>query len=329
MLLNHFGGLGAGNLQSIAVVDTDTVVGDVTVTAGSVLFSGSGGGKDKDVLVFAPTVAGTADTAGIVSVLINGPDVGISQNVSGLDLVETPTTLAGKSLAAGTLLLGSTTTTPWGATRPRSAGRHCRAHRVEDDPRERDRRRDGGAAVPGVGRGAVLRAGAAARLRPRPHQLLPAHQARRVPGDPGPLVQRVVGAGERLRPGRRPLTATLAAGPADGVVTLYTDGTFTYTPAAGYTGPDSFTYTARDGNGGTATGTVSVSVLSRVLVVDTTSDVADGDTSSILALLSNKGLDGGSPCGRRSSRPTTRPTPAARTGSSSTSPGAARSAPSP
>ena len=35
------------------------------------------------------------------------------------------------------------------------------------------------------------------------------------------------------------------------------NGTFTYTPAANFNGTDSFTYTASDGNGGAATGTVS------------------------------------------------------------------------
>lgn len=38
------------------------------------------------------------------------------------------------------------------------------------------------------------------------------------------------------------------------------DGTFTYTPAAGFTGTDSFEYSVSDGNGGTAQGTVNVTV---------------------------------------------------------------------
>ncbi len=61
------------------------------------------------------------------------------------------------------------------------------------------------------------------------------------------------------------LTFTLVAGPSHGSVTFGTTGSpaapaFTYTPAANYTGADSFTYQADDGHGGTATGTVTVTV---------------------------------------------------------------------
>lgn len=44
-----------------------------------------------------------------------------------------------------------------------------------------------------------------------------------------------------------PLTATLGTGPTHGTVTLAATGAYTYTPAADYNGPDSFTYTASDG----------------------------------------------------------------------------------
>lgn len=47
---------------------------------------------------------------------------------------------------------------------------------------------------------------------------------------------------------------------AHGTVAINTIASVTYTPAAGYTGADSFTYTISDGRGGTATGTVSVTV---------------------------------------------------------------------
>ena len=48
---------------------------------------------------------------------------------------------------------------------------------------------------------------------------------------------------------RTTLTAALVSGPAHGSVTLNPDGSFTYTPAAGYCGADSFAYAASDGTG--------------------------------------------------------------------------------
>src|SRR5205823_6047659 len=44
-----------------------------------------------------------------------------------------------------------------------------------------------------------------------------------------------------------PLTAILVSGPAHGTLNLNSDGSFTYTPALNYNGPDSFTYKANDG----------------------------------------------------------------------------------
>ncbi len=45
-----------------------------------------------------------------------------------------------------------------------------------------------------------------------------------------------------------------------GTVTINLDGTVTYTPNTGYTGGDSFDYTVEDGNGNTATQTITVTV---------------------------------------------------------------------
>ena len=45
-----------------------------------------------------------------------------------------------------------------------------------------------------------------------------------------------------------------------GTVNLLADGSFTYDPAANYNGPDTFDYTLQDGNGGTDTGTVSLTI---------------------------------------------------------------------
>jgi VCBS repeat-containing protein len=56
------------------------------------------------------------------------------------------------------------------------------------------------------------------------------------------------------------LTAAIAAQPTNGAVTLNSNGSFTYTPTAGFSGSDSFTYTVSDGKGGTDTGLVTVAV---------------------------------------------------------------------
>jgi VCBS repeat-containing protein len=56
------------------------------------------------------------------------------------------------------------------------------------------------------------------------------------------------------------LTAVLVSGPAHGTLALNADGSFTYTPAAGYTGGDSFSYQANDGQLDSAAATVSLTV---------------------------------------------------------------------
>jgi CshA-type fibril repeat protein len=48
--------------------------------------------------------------------------------------------------------------------------------------------------------------------------------------------------------------------PANGTAEINPDGTITYTPDPDYNGPDSFTYTVSDGNGGTDTATVTIDV---------------------------------------------------------------------
>jgi len=56
------------------------------------------------------------------------------------------------------------------------------------------------------------------------------------------------------------LVVTALGTPAHGAATLNVDGTVTYTPDANYNGPDAFTYTISDGQGGNSTATVSVTV---------------------------------------------------------------------
>lgn len=67
--------------------------------------------------------------------------------------------------------------------------------------------------------------------------------------------------GNDTDPDGNPLTAALATPPSHGTVTLTANGSFSYLPAADYSGPDSFTYTASDGRGGSATATVTITVV--------------------------------------------------------------------
>ena len=59
-----------------------------------------------------------------------------------------------------------------------------------------------------------------------------------------------------------PLTYAIVSGPTNGTVTNFnaSTGTFTYTPDLGYTGPDSFSFTATDSLSTSPAATVSISV---------------------------------------------------------------------
>ena len=82
------------------------------------------------------------------------------------------------------------------------------------------------------------------------------------------------------------LTVTGASTPAHGTTVVNPGATVTYTPATDYTGTDSFTYTISDGNGGTASATVSISVnLVNSPPVATAQSVAlNQDTTSTVTL---------------------------------------------
>ena len=57
-----------------------------------------------------------------------------------------------------------------------------------------------------------------------------------------------------------PLSAAVVTGPSHGTLTLNANGSFTYTPAAGYDGTDSFTYRANDGTLNSNAATVTITV---------------------------------------------------------------------
>ena len=78
------------------------------------------------------------------------------------------------------------------------------------------------------------------------------------------------------------LTAVLNANVAHGVLALNANGSFTYTPAAGYGGPDSFTYHASDGTLSSNTVTVSLTVNDRAPVANADSYTTNEDTPLVV-----------------------------------------------
>lgn len=61
--------------------------------------------------------------------------------------------------------------------------------------------------------------------------------------------------------GSTPLTAVLTGPVSNGFITLLMDGAISYTPAAGFTGSDSFTYLANDGASNSNVATVTINVI--------------------------------------------------------------------
>jgi hypothetical protein len=85
------------------------------------------------------------------------------------------------------------------------------------------------------------------------------------------------------------LTITAVSDPANGAASLEADQGISYVPDAGFVGTDAFTYTIEDGNGGSATATVTVNVVSTlpVAIDDVVSGPVVAGSSVLLDVLSN------------------------------------------
>jgi VCBS repeat-containing protein len=89
-----------------------------------------------------------------------------------------------------------------------------------------------------------------------------------------------------------PLTAVLASGPSHGTLVLNANGSFTYTPAPNYFGPDSFTYRASDGTAQSNLATVSLTINS---INDAPVAVDDSATGAAGTALTFDGSSGNPP----------------------------------
>ncbi|MGO4292882.1 gliding motility-associated C-terminal domain-containing protein [Chitinophaga sp. RAB17] len=80
------------------------------------------------------------------------------------------------------------------------------------------------------------------------------------------------------------LTAALVTGPANGILQLNADGTFIYTPNAGFTGTDSYVYRACDDKGACSQATATIQVTAAVLDLKVTKTAAPASAGAGEAL---------------------------------------------
>ncbi|MEZ0448758.1 Ig-like domain-containing protein [Cellulomonas sp. ICMP 17802] len=86
------------------------------------------------------------------------------------------------------------------------------------------------------------------------------------------------------------LTVTAVGTPAHGTVTVAPDGSYTYTPPAGWGGTDTFTYTTTDSAGQTSDATVTIHVtapVQRAHAVDDTATGVPGTPTSLTELVND------------------------------------------
>ncbi|MEU4239208.1 Ig-like domain-containing protein [Actinoplanes sp. NPDC026619] len=79
--------------------------------------------------------------------------------------------------------------------------------------------------------------------------------------------------------------------PAHGTVSLDATGKITYLPDVAFAGSDTFSYTIDDGNGGTDTGTVSITVANAAAVARPDIATAAGGTPAVITVLANDDPD--------------------------------------
>ena len=92
------------------------------------------------------------------------------------------------------------------------------------------------------------------------------------------------------------LTPTVVTNPTHGTLTLNSNGSFTYTPTTGYTGPDSYTYHDSDGvaaSSNVATVSISVSASHQPPVANNDIATTNENTAVLINELSNDTASGG------------------------------------
>ncbi len=101
LLLDDFG----ISADAISLVEKDTLVGDVTLQAGTFIFTHGGATMQKDIYHFTADDVGDSTTSGTNTILIDGSDIDIDSPIQGLELVEIGKTVGGALLVTGEILV--------------------------------------------------------------------------------------------------------------------------------------------------------------------------------------------------------------------------------
>ena len=98
----------SGGISAVSLADADVSVGGTSLAAGTFLLAGLGihtGITSSDLVAFEPTSLGDSATAGSMSLLLDGSDLGLNRAISDIHLVSEVTTVADAVLHPGDLLM--------------------------------------------------------------------------------------------------------------------------------------------------------------------------------------------------------------------------------
>lgn len=100
-----FENIEGNKLHAFTLVEQDTQIGTSVVAAGDVLLSVAA--DHESIYWFRTTDVGNGTTTGTIQTLIDGDDIGLDQQIQGIDLLENDVKIGGTTFAAGGLIVTS------------------------------------------------------------------------------------------------------------------------------------------------------------------------------------------------------------------------------
>ena len=98
--LNTTGGGNGSDIRGLALVEQDVVLGDITLRAGDVLYTQGNGSSSRSVMHYS----GHGGTP-VNQVLLAADDLDVDVEITALEIIDTRTTVGGRTLEAGQLLV--------------------------------------------------------------------------------------------------------------------------------------------------------------------------------------------------------------------------------